>query len=297
MTATMSQKATLDVRVALAFLSMIILFGVNFVAIRISNRELEPFWGAALRLTLAAFVLLSIAAILKIRMPRGKALLFSIVYGVVTFGINFALLYWALLEVSSTLAAVVYAGIPILTLLLAISTGLERFRWAGLAGGVIAFAGIALIFREQLNTGAPVAFLSATLGGAFCLACGAVLVKKAPKTHPIATTAIGMIIGVLFLLAVAAASKEAFVLPRLFTTWVALGWLILSTGVGTAAYVWVIVRWTASGASYSQVLIPIVTFAIGSTFAGEVLTPVFLLGSALVLVGVYVGALRGRASR
>ncbi len=56
--------------------------------------------------------------------------------------------------------------------------------------------------------------------------------------------------------------------------------------------VWVIYRWTASAASYSSLLSPLVTFVVASTIAGETITAIFLTGSLIVLLGVYVGAIR-----
>ncbi len=46
-----------------------------------------------------------------------------------------------------------------------------------------------------------------------------------------------------------------------------------------------------SGTSYDVVLIPLVTIVVAATVAGESITPAFLAGAALVLAGVYVGAL------
>lgn len=56
----------------------------------------------------------------------------------------------------------------------------------------------------------------------------------------------------------------------------------------------VIRRWTASATSYQFVLYPFVAVALGAAIANESVTGAFLLGGALVLAGVYVGALTGR---
>ena len=50
-----------DERTALAaFFAMSILAGGNTIAIRFSNRELDPLWGACLRFALAAMILATI---------------------------------------------------------------------------------------------------------------------------------------------------------------------------------------------------------------------------------------------
>ena len=57
-------------------------------------------------------------------------------------------------------------------------------------------------------------------------------------------------------------------------------------------YLYVLRRWVASRAAYSFVLIPIVTVVLSAWLDDEPLGLGLLLGGALVLAGVYVGALR-----
>jgi drug/metabolite transporter (DMT)-like permease len=61
-------------------------------------------------------------------------------------------------------------------------------------------------------------------------------------------------------------------------------------------FAYVIKRWTASAASYSLVILPFVTVALGALLAGERLSAGVLAGGVVVLIGVWVGALSGRAS-
>jgi drug/metabolite transporter (DMT)-like permease len=57
--------------------------------------------------------------------------------------------------------------------------------------------------------------------------------------------------------------------------------------------VWVIGRWTATASSYSSVIAPLITVSVALWLAGEAVTLTLLAGGALVLAGVYVGALSG----
>ena len=62
-------------RVALlAFLIAVLMLGVNPVGVRFSNRELDPFWGAALRFAASSLVLFAVAAARGTAMPRKRAL-------------------------------------------------------------------------------------------------------------------------------------------------------------------------------------------------------------------------------
>jgi len=53
----------------------------------------------------------------------------------------------------------------------------------------------------------------------------------------------------------------------------------------------VIKRWKASTSSYVFVLLPFVTIAASTLLDNEKLSPALISGGALVLLGVYVGAL------
>src|SRR5438132_8690094 len=127
--------------VLLAFIAVVLIGGSNFVAVRFSNRELPPFFGAGLRFAIAAVLLFAIARVQRVTLPRGAALPAVLVFGLVNFGVVYALAYWGLVSAPSALAATLVAVAPLLTFLIATALGMERFRWAGLGGAPTAPAG------------------------------------------------------------------------------------------------------------------------------------------------------------
>ena len=85
---------------------------------------------------------------------------------------------------------------------------------------------------------------------------------------------------------------ETWSLPSSAGVWLALIYLIVGvTVVVFTLYLFILGRWSASGTSYGFVLVPIVTVILAATLAGETISPVFLGGVALVLAGVWLGAL------
>jgi drug/metabolite transporter (DMT)-like permease len=74
-------------------------------------------------------------------------------------------------------------------------------------------------------------------------------------------------------------------------TWIALGDLVVGSAVLFVGFFFIIRRWTASASSYATVLFPVVALVVGALVGGEAVRPSFLLGAALVVAGVYVGAL------
>jgi drug/metabolite transporter (DMT)-like permease len=280
-----------DKSMVTAFVIAVIVLGVNFVAVRFSNQELPPFWGAALRFMIASFLLFGIVRLRNIPLPHGAALTGAVLFGLFSFAISYAFLYWGLTQVSSGMASVMFATIPLVTQLVASLIGQERLTWKGMLGATIVIAGIAVVFLEQLKFDVPLIYMGAILFGVISSALSGIVVKQYPKSHPVSTNGVGMGVGAILLLVLSFFTGETKSLPSLPATWLALGWLVLSSIVGFVLIVWLLSRWSATATSYIGVLTPLVTVVVASLLAGETPTPTFLAGSLLVLLGVYVGAL------
>lgn len=283
-----------DDRTALAaFITMSVLAGGNAVAIRFSNRELDPLWGAALRFALATALLVTLMAVLRVSLPRGRALRGAVLYGALAIGGAFALAYYGLVDIHAGLGQTLLATVPLATLFLAVLQRQERLRLGAVVGGLIALAGIAVMSQATLSADVPVLSLLAVLGGALCFAEAAILVRHFPVVHPIALNAVGMATGAVLLLTGALIAQEAIELPDRRDTWLALAYLVpVGSVVVFVLYVVVLRYWEASRAAYEFVLIPIVTVILSMWLDDEPLGVGLLLGGPLVLIGVYVGALR-----
>jgi drug/metabolite transporter (DMT)-like permease len=281
-------------RVALAsFLTMSLLAGGNAVAIRFSNRELDPLWGASVRFALAAALLLTAMAALRLAIPRGPALLGAVVYGALTFGAAFALAYYALVEIHAGFGQTLLALVPLATLLLAVAQRQERLRAAALGGALIALVGVAVMSQAPLRDSLPLLSLLAALGAALCFAEGAILVRWFPPVHPVTINAIGMATGAVLLAVGSVLIGETISLPERAETWAAIGYLVaVGSVVVFVLYVVVLRYWVASRAAYEFVLIPVVTLALSAWLDDEPVGLGLVLGGLLVLAGVYVGALR-----
>jgi drug/metabolite transporter (DMT)-like permease len=283
-----------DGKVLAAFLAAVVLGGINFVGVRYSNEELDPIWGAALRFGLAAAIFVVLVAALRLPLPRGRALLLVATYGLIGFGLAYGSLYWAMQEAPAGIAAVVLAIGPLLVLLLAVAHRLERFSVRAAVGAVIALAGTALMFFDPGD--ADVGWASfALLGVAALGASESVVVSKlAGPLHPMAMNAVGMSAGAGALLAVAVLRADELVLPRESDTQLAVAYLVLATVGMFLCILYVVQRWTASATAYTFVSMPVVAVLAGAVLLDEQITLAVLAGGAIVVAGVYVGALSRR---
>jgi drug/metabolite transporter (DMT)-like permease len=284
-------------RLALAaFLAEAVLAGGNGVAIRYSNRELDPLWGAGLRFSLAALLGLALMAALRLELPRGAAFRGAAIYGAFGFAGAFAFGYYALVRLHAGIAQTLLALIPLATLLLAALQRQERLRTEALFGAVLAIGGIAVISGASAEA-IPLLSLLAILASVLCFAQATVLVRRVPPVHPVAMNVVGMGTGALMLVIAAVVAGEAIELPSRLSTWTAIAYLVaIGSVVVFLLYLAVIRWWSASRAAYGFVVTPVVTVLLSAWLDDEAVGGGLLIGGLLVVAGVYLGALRGSSS-
>jgi len=283
----------IDRRILLAFAAVVLLAGSNIVAVRFSNRELDPFWGAGIRFLGASLILWALVAMGHHALPRGRALGGALVFGVLSFLIAYAFFYWGSQEVPAGLGGTIMASVPLLTALLAAAHRLEPLRLRGILGAVIALGGIAVMSSGALAGDVSVASVMAVVIAASAAAESGIVLKMLPSAHPVVTNAIGMSAGATLLLLLSLLVGEPWKAPVSPSVWGALIYLVIASPFLFMLFVYVVRRWTATGASYQFVLFPIVSVIGGALLLGEDVTSSLLLGAPLVLVGVYIGALSG----
>lgn len=290
MTATRPAGLTLA-----AFGAAVLLGGANFVAVRFSNEELAPFWGAALRFSVAALLFTGIAVALRLRWPRGRLLAMTALYGTLAFAVSYALMYWALVRVTAGTATIVLAAVPLVTLLLAVTQRMERLSARAVVGSVLALAGITWMALGPHRFTAPLTAVLAMVLATAAIGQSIILAKHLSRNHPVMTNAVGMAVAALLLLVLSASVSEVWVLPRRPEVVTAVAYLVTAGSVGLFVLVLLVVRrWTASASSYMFVLFPVVTLALGAALADEPVTVHAVAGAALVMIGVWYGAFASR---
>jgi len=279
--------------VILAFVVETFLAGGNGVAIRFSNRELAPLWGAGLRFILAALLMIIIMKMQKLELLRGKSLLGAIIYGLFQFAGAFGFAYLALVQIQAGLGQTLLALVPLATLLLAVLQRQERLIISAIMGSLLCLAGIGLVYINPGREPIPPIPLILIMSSVLCFAQALVVVRRLPHIHPVALNAVGMLAGALVLMGISVLLGETRALPRRVETWVALVYVVIIGSVLVfLLHVYIAQNWSASRASYVMVTIPIVTVMLSAWLDHEPVTIGLLLGGFLVLMGVYIGALR-----
>jgi drug/metabolite transporter (DMT)-like permease len=282
----------------LAFVGAVLVGGVNAIAIRQAVLELPPLWAMAARFLVAGLILAGLSVALRRSFPRGRSLWGAMLYGAVGFAASFGPISTGMRHVPGATGSVLIAITPLLTFGLAIAQRQEKFRTQGLVGALVALAGIAIVFAEQVGDDIPLGSLVLVLIGAVAIAESGIILKAVPRSDPFATNAVAMLTGGALLLVVSAAIGENRPLPVKGQTWAAIGYLVVFGSVALfTLYVYVLQRWTASAVSYATLLFPFVGVTVATVLTGETFSPWFFVGGAVMLAGVYIGAFHTRPHR
>jgi drug/metabolite transporter (DMT)-like permease len=292
-------------RKLLAYAAIYILWSGSFLAIREIVAVLPPFFAAGFRFSVAgAFLLIWIH--LRKRAPLSlRQFVSAAMLGVLIFTCEYAALFWAETRISSGIAAVLSAMIPVWIFageLFVLRT--QRPTALAVGGIALGFGGVVVLALHSSAGPAhnnTVAALVA-LGGTVCWSVGTLWSRRLTLPTPqMANAGWQMFVGGLMLLVLSAASGEFHRMPAspvLFSTRVviSMAYLIIAASiVSYTAYVWLLAHDSPTRVSSYAYVNPVFALILGATLAGERLTLLQMAGAALVVAGVFA-TLRGRGA-
>lgn len=281
-----------DNRTYAAFFGAVVIGGANFVAVSISNLALPPLFGATLRFALASALFLLIARARRIPLARGRAAGGAALYGLLGFGAAYALLYYALVGLPAGTVAVIMAAVPLFTLVIAVLLGQERLTVRGVAGGLLAIAGIAVLSLGEVDGDLSRSYFIAAVLGAVAVSLSSVVAKACADVHPVSMNAIGMVAGTILLAVSSLGLGEAWTLAGDARTWMAVAWLVVLGSVGLfQLFLYVVRRWSASATVYAIAAMPVVAAGLGVALLDQPITAEVVAGGAMIIAAVYVGAI------
>ncbi|MCD5330299.1 drug/metabolite exporter YedA [Chromobacterium piscinae] len=251
-----------------AFLALYLVWGSTYLVIRIGVESWPPLLMAGIRFLLAGSLVLAYLAWKRTPWPNARQLGGAALLGVLMPAIGNGLVTVAEREVSSGVAALVIATVPLFTLLFARVFGHKSrpLEWAGMALGV---AGIVL-----LNLGSS---LSASPRGAALLilasagwALGSAWSKKLPQPAGTMGSAWTMIFGGLALIASRFAVGERLADWPGVEGWVALLYLtVFGSMIAYSAYLYLLKTVSAAAATSYAYVNPVIAVLLGAVFLGE----------------------------
>lgn len=267
-----------------------LIWGFNFIAVKIGLRDFPPILFAFLR-----FALLSIALVPVLRLHRsqmGPLVIAAVLCGALNFGLLFYGM--ALTENVAAVAIATQLAIPFATLLSIAMLG-EVVRWRRWLGIGLSFAGVMILGFDPdvVHQGAALLLVVAS---AFASALGTIWIKRVHGLRPIELQAwFSMVSWPVLLLLTLSLENGQLQAIRLAgpVAWLTLLYVaFVSSLVAHTGYYHLIQRYPVNSVTPLTVLSPFFSVIFSITLLGTPVTPRLLIGGAVTLGGVLIIALR-----
>lgn len=275
-------------------LLVIVVWGLNFVVIKVGLHGMPPMLMGALRFMLAAF-----PAILFVRRPQ-VPLRWMLAYGMTISLGQFAFLFYAMyVGMPAGLASLVLQSQAFFTLFFAALFLGERLRGSNLFGLLVAASGLVLI-GLQGGQAMTLAGFALTIAAASMWALGNVFTRKLGKVNLVGLVVWGSLIPPLPFLALSlwlegpeliSQSLRSLSLDSLLVlAYLAFGATILGYGLWSR----LLSLYPASQVAPFSLLVPVVGISSSALLLGERLGGLQMVGAALVMAGLLINVWGGR---
>lgn len=284
-----------DLRPLVVFVLLCGIWGSTWAVIKVGLRDLPPLTFVSARFIVATLVLVVVARVRRARWPRTRGEWWLLAAsGVPTFTINYALVFWAEKHISSGLAALLQATIPLFGLLIAhrVLPGepLTRARLLGIGVGLL---GVGVIFSDQFGGGDVWAVWAGAgiVVGALAAAYSNVLVKQRGTKVDLSVLVAGQmacgLVPLLFLALLVEGNPSRMSWTP--TALLCVGYLAL---VGTVAafvlYYWLVRHMDVTTTQLISLVTPVVAVLVGVMFLGERLSWRVALGGLGIFAGIAI---------
>ncbi|POU00361.1 MULTISPECIES: O-acetylserine/cysteine exporter [Enterobacteriaceae] len=284
-------------------LLVVVVWGLNFVVIKVGLHNMPPLMLAGLR-----FVLVAFPALLFVARPK-VPLRLLLGYGLtISFG-QFAFLFSAIkFGMPAGLASLVLQAQAFFTIVLGAVAFGERLQLKQVLGITLAVFGVLVLAESSLN-GQDVTVLGfmLTLAAAFSWACGNIFNKKIMQ-HPSRPGVMSLVVWsalipvVPFMVASLIFDGPALMLQSLvqidITTVLSLVYLaFVATIIGYGIWGTLLGRYETWRVAPLSLLVPVVGMASAALLLGETLNGLQLLGAALIMAGLYINIFGFRLRR
>ena len=276
---------------ALVYVLLCLIWGSSWIAIKIGVSHAPPFFTAGTRFVIAVLILGAIALARRYSFPSDLKTALKVAYpGLYMYGLHFAFIYTAEQYIDSSLTAVLFGSFPFFVAILS-HWRLKKDRIRGWAwfGLMIGFVGVVVITYRQWETSGNL-FLGTILAliGTYVAAHGLVVhTVHHVKQNIIISAILQMTLGGVPLILAALIFEH----PSEFTVNTAsvgsiLYLAIFATVFTFLSYYWLLRKTTAVVVSLVAFVTPVIAIVIGVVFFGESMSPLIILGTALILSGI-----------
>jgi len=281
------------------------IWGSTWLFIKLGLADLPPITFAGIRFVIACAILFSWIKIRRLPVPtaRGDWILLAIT-GVLSFGLNYGLVFWGEQYISSGLAALLQATLPAFGLVFAhFHLPAERLSWARIFGVVLGVCGVGVVFSNQLRIAGTKALAGcvALILSAMFAAYANVMVKAYGKNLNPAILAAGQMLFGLLLLLIVGIALEGNPLHFHWTPIAVISLLYLAligSVIAFLLYYWLVLNIDVTKSMLIALVTPVVAVILGMIVLDEQIGWRTLIGGAMIMLGIsFIVVRRGAPAR
>jgi drug/metabolite transporter (DMT)-like permease len=277
----------------LIWLVLCCIWGSTWLFIKLGLADLPPLTFAGIRFVIASAILFTIILIRRSPFPRGRRqwLLLAIT-GVLSFSLNYGLVFWGEPYISSGLAALLQATLPACGLVIAhFYLPQERMTPSKIGGVVLGVVGVGVVFSNQLSVAGPRALagcVALVLSSLFTAFSNVLVKAHAQRVDPAMLAAGQMLFGLMPLLLIGIPLEgNPFAFHWTPTALIALLYLaVVGSVIAFMLYYWLVRHMDVTKTMLIALVTPVVAVLLGKVVLNEELSWRTFAGGAMIILGI-----------
>lgn len=280
---------------ALIALALVCFFwGTTWIASKEGVRHMPALQLVGIRQSLGGLCYVLYFAARGVAWPRGKEWRIVLMLSFLNFMLSNALSTWSVKYISAGLGSIIGAIVPLWLVLINLTDTRTKIQPKGVAGLLLGFAGICVIFYEHLGDFLNPQFrfgILLALASTWAWAFGTIYTKKhATGFNPYFSLGLQMFISGMLATSVSYATGTTIPVSQIpWQSWSAIAYLVgIGSVVSFIAFLYALQHLPTEQSSIYSYINPVVAVLLGWMLFGEMLTPFIITGMLLTLYGVYL---------
>lgn len=273
------------------------LWSPSFLFIKLAVTEIPPMMVVAMRVSIAALLLVLLMAFKKRVLPKSKTFwLHSAVMAIFSSALPFSLFCYAETTIESALAAILNGTSPMFTALLVFFfMPSDKLTVQKMAGVMLSVVGLLVLFYPNIEHTMPVEGstmgMLAGLGASLCYSISHLYAKRfLTKNPPLVSPAAQLICSSLYLwpLVFLFESPLSLPMPSLLAISGVLGLAVFGTFIAFIIYYKVLEESGPTALSTIACIFPVVATFLGYFFLGETLDFIGIAAAIMIFAGLFL---------
>ena len=269
------------------------IWGSTWLFIKLGLQDLPPLTFAGIRFVIACTILFLFIRLRGLHLPKTRSDWgFLAVTGILSFGLNYGLVFWGEQYISSGLAAVLQSTLPAFGLVFAhLHLPGERLSWAKIFGVILGVCGVGVVFSNQLAVEGRQALagcVALVLSALFAAYANVMVKARGTKLDPAILAGGQMFFGLLLLFAVGL-PMEGNPLNFRWTPMalISLFYLaVVGSVIAFVLYYWLVLKIDVTKSMLIALVTPVVAVILGMIVLDEEIGWRTLIGGAMIMTGI-----------